>query len=120
MSTSEEIEKELLEKKVQEESEGHPLDVFAANFKIYHMRAIQGFRQLSSKAKDRVMELAIKFPIEDSDKKLLNETEKTVYNVINQLIIDKGMLLVHSAGEELRKQEEEKTKIEGEKNEPKL
>lgn len=106
LPTPEEIERGMLEK----ESNADPniLDNHAAFCSLYFPRMLNYMRVMNKKALMRVMELAIKYPIEESGKDFKSENERSLFNILNQLLTSKYIMIIHSAGEELKKQEESK------------
>ena len=69
LPTGEEVEKELLRR---EQENPHILDNHATFFALYIPKLMQMLDGMNKKALLRVIELAVKHPIEESDKKLLS------------------------------------------------
>ena len=114
--TPEQLEQAMLEKEKSGASEGSLLDSHAAMCHMYYPVMRRYLKVLNKKAIERVIELVAKFPIEDSDKKPLDKKEQELFNILNQILTSKYIMIIHSAGEELAKIEEAKKTKEGENN----
>lgn len=103
--TPTEAEKVMIDKEL---AQGQILDNHAAFCHMYFPKLLQAINTLNSKALRRVIELAVKYPIEESDKKLKTQTEKDTFNILNQLLTSKYSMILYTGLEEMQRQEKEK------------
>lgn len=116
--TADQVEQIILEKdKEASEKPGHVLDTYAGFFKVYGPVFDRTIDMLGKKSLARVMKLLIKYPIEEEHLKPMNKAEKDLFRIGHELLISKYMLIIHTAGEEMQRQEKEKAELEVKKKE---
>lgn len=101
------VEQVMLEK--EKAYEPHLLDSHAAFCHLYSGRLDTFLDSLSKKAILRVVKLAYKYPIQETDKKFQTEIEKNAFNILNQFLESKYTMMIHIMQEEaIKAMEKEK------------
>lgn len=102
--TPDQIEKGMIEKEL---ATPHVLDNHAAFCALYFPKLMQYCNKMSNNQLLRLIELSVKHPIEESHKKLLNQAEKSAFNILTQLQTSKQMMILQTGIEEMDRQAKE-------------
>lgn len=115
LPTPEQVEQVMVQKeKEASQNPGHVLDTYAGFFQVYGPVFARLIEQLGKKSLIRVMNLLIKYPIEEEHLKPMNKVEKDLFRIGHELLISKYMLILHTAGEKIA-EDEAKAKLALEK-----
>lgn len=108
--SSEEIEKELIEKDQNSLNNLSPEDRHGMFFSIYGPRLKMLLKHVGKKGLERIINSLIQYPLNMDELKFTSKHEKEVYALCNEMLISKYSLVISTLLENEKKKLDEKTK----------